>query len=85
MATACSAGTPDGASRKARPPSRTPTPPMLIGSTMASATSGTTANHTDSGSVTPRPRATNATAIEPPICTRRLQATARVMRLGRIW
>ena len=83
MATAASVGTPEGLSISARPPSRTPTPLMLTGTTIASATSGTTANHTDSGSDTPSAWAINATATEPPIWTSMLQPTACVMRLGR--
>ena len=57
---------------------------MLTGTTMVSATSGTTANHVESGSATPSARAINATTSEPPIWTSRLQPTARMMRLGRM-
>ena len=55
---------------------------MLSGTTIASVTSGTTANHTDSGRDTPSARAMNATTTEPPIWMIRLQPTARIMRLG---
>jgi len=57
----------------------------IIGSTIASATSGTTENHSDSGWSTPSARPLNATATAPPICTMKLQATAFAIRLGCCW
>ena len=71
------------ASRNSRAFSRTPNPPMLIGSTIAKATSGTTDIQTRGGCSTPSARATSATASTPPSWTMKLQPTAKSTRLGR--
>ena len=84
IATACSLATPLGARSIAMPPSRTPTPLMLIGTTMASITSGTTTHQTDSGNTTPSPRAISDTPTALPSWMTRLQATAAESNCGRI-
>ena len=85
IATAAASGTPCGPSSSFIPPSRTPMPLMLIGRTMASAKSGTTVNHSESGWSTPTARPSIDTAVAPPIWTSRLHATALTIRLGRSW
>ena len=84
-ATPASVCTPYGASSSTSSPSRTPAPLMLIGTAMASATSGTTANHAASGSTTPSARPMQATAMAPPICTMKLQPMALRMSPGCSW